>query len=648
MCGIAGYVIRNGMLAEPERVLQEMVARLHLRGPDSKGVLFDQQRAVGLAHARLSIIDVSDAGAQPMTSHCGRYQLVFNGEIYNFPDIKKELDDNAEQINWRGHSDTEVLLAGFTHWGIAETLKKSNGMFAIAVVDREQNELVLARDRLGEKPLYYGIVDGNLLFASELKALTCFPGWRGEINRDAIALQLRHNYIPTPYSIYQNISKLTPGHFITFKLDDLSNQTSVFWALNEVVEEANAHRLNLSPEQAIVALEEVLATAVKRQMISDVPLGAFLSGGIDSSTIVALMQAQSSRPVSTFTIGFEDKDYNEADHAREVAKHLGTDHHELIVTPQDALNLVPRLAHIYDEPFSDSSQIPTMLVCQMARGNVTVALSGDGGDELFCGYTRYVWAEQLGRLGRLLPAFAWKSIHRALTMLPVKTLDSIIGQILKMLPGLPHTLPLDKLEKASNVLAASSQDDIYRQLVSHWKHPTNIVQRSHEPQTVLTREYSALKNLSFAETMMFRDILSYMLDDILVKVDRASMAVSLESRIPMLDKEVVDFAWRLPLSIKRNNGTPKWILKHVLYRHVPEKLVNRPKVGFAVPLDQWLRGPLREWADDLLDVQGLDDEGFFNSQPIQKMWHEHRSGKRNWQYYLWDILMFQAWLRAEK
>jgi len=592
---------------------------------------------------------------------------VFNGEIYNHLEIRKELENTGNAPCWRGHADTETLLAGFEAWGIEATIRKTVGMFAIAVWDKTERSLTLARDRMGEKPLYYGWNRGVFLFTSELKALRANPGFEADINRDAISLLMRHNYIPAPYSIYRGIYKLWPGTMLILQKGAHSgcpwdiaeppfepfqgNGVSLrpYWALRDVAEQGQAHPFAGTESEAVAALEQVLTGAVQSQQISDVPLGAFLSGGVDSSTIVALMQAHASRPVKTFTIGFHEDGYNEAEFAKAVARHLGTEHTELYVTSEEALAVIPRLPALYDEPFSDSSQIPTFLVSQMARQHVTVSLSGDAGDELFGGYNRYFLTNSIWKKIGWLPGMGRQALANGIMKIPPSRWDQLNSLISPLMPrGRRSTRVGDKAHKLAEILAAATPEAIYRDLVSHWKSPAEIVADGQEPLTALTNRSSLADVTGLEHRMMFLDAISYLPDDILVKVDRAAMGVSLETRVPFLDHRVVEFAWRLPLSLKIRNGQGKWLLRQLLYKYVPREMIERPKTGFGVPIDAWLRGPLREWAEELLNESRLKQEGYFNPGPIRLKWQEHLSGQRNWQYYLWDVLMFQAWLESTR
>jgi asparagine synthase (glutamine-hydrolysing) len=564
-------------------------------------------------------------------------------------ELRRLLQGGAGCPDWRGHADTETLLAGFDVWGVAETVRKAVGMFAFAVWDRRERELTLARDRAGEKPLYYGWQGGTLLFGSELKALKAHPAFHAELNRDAIALLMRYNYIPTPHSIYRGISKQIPGTLLTFSRTSREPRVTPYWEFREAIERGALVPYEGTPEQAVDTLETKLLQAVEGQMMADVPLGAFLSGGVDSSTIVALMQKLSARPVRTFTIGFEESGYNEAEHAKAVARHLGTDHTELYVTPQQALDVIPRLPSLYSEPFADSSQIPTYLVSQLARRHVTVSLSGDAGDELFAGYTRYVLTQKLwGKVSRV-PIALRRAAAKGIAAVPARRWNRILDPIQPYLPpGLAQSNVGDKVVKGAGVLAARKPAELYHLMVSHWPEPTRMVVGSEEAPTLLGGANGFGSADGFIHSFMAADTLTYLPDDILVKVDRAAMAVSLESRVPLLDHRVIEFAWRLPLEYKLREGESKWPLRQILYKYVPRNLIERPKMGFGVPIDAWLRGPLREWAEDLLAESRLRQEGVFVPEPIREKWKQHLEGSRNWHYLLWDVLMFQAWLANEK
>ena len=652
MCGLVGFLGGGAPIDGDGALLRSMANTLINRGPDDFGTWFDGLQRIGLSHRRLSVVDLSHAGHQPMVSNSGKYVIAFNGEIYNHLDIRTELEKLGKAPSWRGHSDTETFLAGIEAWGVEATLKKSNGMFAIALWNRQTHTLTLARDRMGEKPMYYGWQgigqNAVFLFGSELKALKAHPAFTAVIDRNALCLLMRHNYIPAPNSIYQGISKLEAGCLLTVSLVKTLPHLEYYWSSAAVAVSGSAAPYAGTPKQAVVDLEVLLKSAVQQQMVADVPLGAFLSGGIDSSTVVALMQAQSSRSVKTFTIGFNEKGYNEAVHAKAVAKHLGTDHTEMYVTARQAMDVIPLLPRLYCEPFSDSSQIPTFLVSQLARQQVTVSLSGDGGDELFCGYSRYMLANKLWQKISLLPLGSRRLAARVLTALPPLWWNVLLRPVNGFLPSsLRQTNLGDKLHKAAGVLAAGSADALYLGLVSHWDDPTSVVIRGTEPPTLLTGNAPLLEGLDGMQRMMLLDILTYLSDDILVKVDRASMGVSLEGRVPFLDHRVVEFAWTLPQSMKLRDGVGKWVLRQVLYRHVPKDLIERPKMGFGVPIGDWLRGPLRDWAENLLDEARLQREGYFHPGPIRQKWGEHLSGARNWQYQLWNVLMFQAWLAEQ-
>jgi asparagine synthase (glutamine-hydrolysing) len=553
--------------------------------------------------------------------------------------------------HFRGHSDTEVLLHSVEEWGLRATLKRLVGMFAFGLWDRNERVLHLARDRLGEKPLYYGWQGNCLLFGSELKALTCHPDWTDKVDRDSLTLLLRHNYIPTPYSIYQGIYKLCPGSLLSISESTLMKRrddklgpcewgaggAETWWSASK--EEDTALPRVQNPEEAVEDLEQLLTRSVSDQMVADVPVGALLSGGIDSSTIVAVAQAHSLRPVRTFTVGFGERDFDEASHARKIAGHLGTDHTELRVSGQQALEIIPEIPRIYDEPFADASQIPTCLVSRLARQQVTVALSGDGGDELFCGYSRYRWTSQLWRLIDSVPVSVRPVVARTL---------EFTGKIPSFWrrDGSSVSRTGHRMQRIAELLNCTDRRQLYCELISQWKSPATVVNDSNEPATVIcdTNPGYQLAGKTFFDYMMYVDQATYLPDDILVKVDRASMSTGLEMRVPLLDHRIVEYARHLPLEFKLRGGRTKWVLRKLLSRYVPERLFERPKMGFGVPLESWLRGPLREWASELLEEGRLRREGFFDPLPIQQKWREHLAGHRDWQYYLWDILMFQAWL----
>ena len=649
MCGFAGFFDPLGRNNEQELLAigSRMAETLIHRGPDDGGVWADASAGISLGSRRLAIVDLSPEGHQPMSSRNGRYVIAFNGEIYNFKAIASELLGLGH--GFRGHSDTEVMLAAISEWGLQKALERFNGMFAFGLWDKKERRLHLVRDRLGEKPLYYGWIGTKLLFGSELKALRAHPEFHADIDRDALALYLRHNYIPAPYTIYRRIHKLLPGSVLTIKASDVGSlpKPMTYWCARDVAESGVARPLSISDEDSIASFESLLRDAVKLRMEADVPLGAFLSGGIDSSTVVALMQSQSGRAVKTFTIGFNETAYNEAADAKKVAAHLSTDHTEMYVTPEEAMAVVPLLPTLYDEPFSDSSQIPTFLVAKLARQSVTVALSGDGGDELFGGYSRYKIGRDIWKKIGWIPASGRRQLSNAISSIPVGALNETFEWLEPIFTKYGRAGKAgDKLHKLAEVLAMEEPETLYHRLVSHWDDPSAVALGAREYPTALTDRSTWAKLTDLTERMMYMDTVTYLPDDILVKVDRATMGVSLEGRVPLLDHRVVEQAWRMPLSVKIRNGETKWLLRQVLYRYVPRTLVERPKRGFGVPIDAWLRGPLRNWAEALLDERRLRAEGFFNPQLIREKWTEHQAGVRDWHYYLWDILMFQAWLEA--
>ncbi|OOZ40371.1 asparagine synthase (glutamine-hydrolyzing) [Solemya pervernicosa gill symbiont] len=649
MCGIAGlFDCRAVASTALVGTVSRMIATLDHRGPDDSGTWIDESVGLALGHRRLSILDLSSAGHQPMQSDCGRYTIVFNGEIYNHLKLREQLKAERVAPVWRGHADTESLLACFVAWGIEKTLQSIGGMFAFALWDRKERKLTLARDRMGEKPLYYGFAADDFLFASELKALRCHPKWQGSVDRSGLGLLLRYNYIPAPHTIYKGISKLDAGCYLTVRSGGEPEVTR-YWSAEQVAfDGARKMRFEGDPEDAVQSLESKLMQSLSGQMLSDVSLGAFLSGGVDSSTVVALMQASSSRPIKTFTIGFDVQGFDEAADASRVARHLGTEHTEHYVTGREALEVVPQLPTIYDEPFADVSQIPTYLVSRLASSSVTVALSGDGGDELFGGYNRYTQGKRLWELLQRLPRVGRGSLEAVLNVMSPKQWDSLFAFIAPLLPKSKRIGSLgDKIQKITSLLSCPDAKSYYQDVVSFWREPEAVVVGSEYVETLVLTPDRWPKLDGISSTMMYLDMVTYMPDDILVKMDRAAMSVGLEGRMPLLDHRLVEFAWSLPLEMKIKDGVGKWPLREVLYKYVPRELIERPKMGFGVPLDSWLRGPLREWAEDLLDEQRLINEGYFDADPIRMMWQEHISGKANRQHQLWSVLMFQAWLENQ-
>jgi asparagine synthase (glutamine-hydrolysing) len=636
MCGIAGLIAEPGRFeaAELERYVGVMTRALAHRGPDAEGLWVDAAAGIGLGHRRLSILDLSAAAGQPMFTGCGRFVVTFNGEIYNYSDLRRELLATGRGL--RTTSDTEVLIEGIEHWGLERTLERVNGMFAFALWDRRDRRLHLVRDRVGQKPLYWGRWNGILLFASELKAFFALPGFRPQVDRGAVALLLRRGNVPSPHSILAGIGKLPPGAVLTLDAARLDDEFASrrYWSASAVAEAGVADPYVGTEAEAVEELEALLADAVRIATVSDVPVGAFLSGGIDSATIVALLQQGGGESLRTFTIGFDERRYDESDHAREIAERLGTRHTATVVTDREALDLVPRLSEIYDEPFADSSQIPTHLLSKMTREHVTVALSGDGGDELFGGYQNYQIVARLARLARL-PAGARR----------------FGGELLRRFPGGRSSdgaglrgRRAEKLRRLGTLLARTNTlEDMQIWLLSTWKSPADVVLGATEPPSLLTSFEEWPSVADPVRRAMALDLSTYLPDDILVKVDRAAMAVSLETRIPLLDHRVVELAARLPLSFHVQQGRGKALLRKVLARHLPASLFARPKMGFSVPLDAWLRGALRDWAGELLAAQRLHSEGFLAVAPIRQKWDEHQRGTNDWAGYLWPVLMFQAW-----
>jgi asparagine synthase (glutamine-hydrolysing) len=656
MCGFVGLIQKAYQRNEDlTAIISHMANGLVHRGPDDAGVWVDETAGIGMGHRRLSILDLSAAGHQPMVSASGRYVIVYNGEIYNFAAIKKELEDSGHSMQWRGHSDTEVLLAAIEKWGVTGFLLKCTGMFAFALWDREERELYLVRDRMGEKPLYYGINNNIFFFGSELKALRRHPAWSGMVDRDVLGLYLRFAYIPGPYSIFKGIYKLPPGTFLKIPFQkstlagDIVPEPTAYWSIEECVRKGRDIPFAGTDEEAIEKLEILLKSSVKGQMVADVPVGAFLSGGIDSSLVTALMQTQHSRPVKTYSIGFYEEEYNEAGYAKEVAAHIGTDHTELYVHPEDALKVIPDLPQIYDEPFADDSQIPTYLLSRLTRAHVTVSLSGDGGDELFGGYSHYIaHARRWCKICKL---------HQSLRCILADVLGSKPLAFLKMLMYKDDACKKkasagrdweERFKSLEEELPLPDFNAFYKYRLSIWKNLPTVLINSAELSTAFDRSSLYSNNREdIRRVMMQTDALISLPDDILVKVDRAAMAVSLETRVPMLDHRVIEFAWQLPMSLKIRGDQKKWILKQLLYKHVPPKLVDRPKMGFSVPIGSWLRGPIKEWAEELLEPKKLRRDGYLMADVIQQTWREHLSGRQNHQEKLWTILMFQSWLEHQ-
>jgi asparagine synthase (glutamine-hydrolysing) len=637
LCGIAGFLRKPDWsadrLTEAARAMSTAIA---YRGPDSSGEWVEAESGLAFGHRRLAIIDLSPGGHQPMASADERWQITYNGEVFNYLELRAELE--AAGCHFRSQSDTEVIIEGCARWGVEATARRLIGMFAYAVWDRRERRLFLVRDRLGKKPIYWTMQDGTLLFASELKALLAYPGFAPRLDREAATAYMRFGYVPAPRSIFAGVQKLLPGTILSYQPGS-EPKTVPFWDLAEIVREARADPLDVSDDEAVEQLDALLRDAVRRRMMADVPLGAFLSGGIDSSSVVALMQAQSDRPVRSFSIGFPETGYDEAPHAKRIAAHLGTQHTELYVGAGEALAVVPRIAEMYDEPFSDSSQIPTFLVSEMTRRDVTVALSGDGGDELFGGYSRYLYAEQLWAGASATPL--------ALRRLAAGTIETIPPAVWNVLFCTIPTRwrprqPVSKLQKVARMLRLDSPDPLYRQLVSQWDELSGIVPSVREPRSRIETDDPGALLPEMLDRMRFFDMLTYLPDDILAKVDRASMAVSLEARTPLLDHRVVEFSWRLPRRFLVRDGESKWILRRVLERYVPRALFERPKMGFGVPLETWLRGPLRGWAEELLTPKVLGDD-LVDLAVVRRRWDEHLSGSRDWQYPLWVVLVFAQW-----
>lgn len=644
MCGITGFIdFRSKLNGSTLSILKKMTDAIVHRGPDADGHFVCSKSRVALGHRRLSILDLSDAGSQPMVSRSRRYTVVFNGEIYNFTDLRDKLGD----LPWKGHSDTEVLLEHIDRYGFEPTLKSLNGMFALAVFDHKDDKLLLARDRIGEKPLYYGKQGDFFFFSSELKPFLCHPYFNDEVDRDALCSFLRHSYVPAPISIYKGIKKVVPGTYIEIDLQSERIESDFYW--NPQTEKQKSESYNGSEKDAQDELNHLLLDAVKIRMESDVPLGAFLSGGVDSSLIVALMQAQSKDRIKTFTIGFEEDQYNEAVFAKDIATHLKTDHTEMYVSSREALDVIPNLAQYWDEPFADSSQIPTYLVSKIAKQKVTVCLSGDGGDELFSGYDKYFWTEKMWSKLEKAPKKVRKLIGKGLLGINPQKLDYLYSSIKPIFPKyLQFSNFSGKVAKLAPALASETVESLYYLLLSHWERPEDLVIGGNETLNIVNRLQDSGFTENVVEWGMFCDLNNYLPDDILTKVDRASMAVSLEGRIPFLDHRVVEYSWTLPRNLRIQNGQGKHLLRQVLYSYVPQRLIDRPKKGFGIPIDAWIKGPLRDWACDLLSRDRLVRDGYFNPDPIIEKLNQYLKGNQSWHYHLWDVLMFQLWLDEKK
>lgn len=643
MCGITGFVAFSGIHDDLVRAISAMTAALSHRGPDDSGTWLDRASGVALGHTRLSILDLSPLGRQPMQSACGRWVTAFNGEIYNHLDLRKELESRG--VRFRGNSDTEVLTAAISEWGPAAAAVRCNGMFAVAAWDRLNRILYLLRDRIGEKPLYYGTSGQDFVFGSELKSLHRYSGFEGRIDPTAVYHYLSRGYVPAPLSIFQGIRKLPPGCLVRFRAQSrIVEDPEPYWSLDRGIQNGQSNPFRGSLREAADELEKLLADSIRIRMQSDVPLGAMLSGGVDSSTVVALMQAHSTSPVKTFTIGFQSEAWNEADHAAAVARRLGTDHVEMQIGSRELIHLIPRLSNVYDEPFADSSQIPMLMVSELARRQVTVALSGDGGDEVFGGYDRYRWMRTLWKWRAQLPLpvramttlalrFASQSNALSSRMTPQRALARKFG--IRNLP--------DKAQRLAAILSAENEEAAYHLMTSTWLKPERLISNDVDP---LPHSLPGPAGLSLSERMMRSDTLTYLPDDILVKVDRASMSVALEMRVPLLDHRIVEFGWTLPAELRAGASTQKAVLRSVLYRYLPEAMMNRPKMGFAVPLGEWLRSDLRQWAEDLLSSSGIGADGLLNPVDIRRSWRDHISGNRDCSHEIWSVLALLNWQNA--
>ncbi|MBM3999087.1 MAG: asparagine synthase (glutamine-hydrolyzing) [Planctomycetes bacterium] len=636
MCGICGWLdARDSIAAEPSRERIERMARaLNHRGPDDRGHWVDADSRVALGHRRLSIVDLSPTGHQPMISRSGRWIIVFNGEIYNHADLRARLE--SRRVAFRGRSDTEVLVEAIDHWGIATSVERLVGMFAFAVWDRAERALTLVRDRLGVKPLFHARFGSAFLFGSEIKAIRAHPAFAARVDRGAEGLFLAHGYIPSPHTAYDSVHKLPPGTMLRVTADDRLRvgEPDAYWTMRDVVERGRESPFTGPIERAEEELHDRIRDSVRLHMVSDVPVGAFLSGGVDSSTVVAMMRQVATGPVRTFTIGFQESAVNEGEHARKVADHLGTEHVEFTVRPEDALDLIPSLVDQYDEPFGDSSAIPTCLVSRLTREHVKVCLSGDGGDELFAGYDRYARIESTYRQFRSWPAWMRSAIEAVVPRLPGRFMSARWYR---------RALTL------CDLLRAGSPQEMYVLLHTHWRRPQRVMKDGRLPATIFHQPSQWPETENAIESMMFIDAITYLPDDVLTKVDRASMAVGLEARVPLLDHRLVEFAWRLPFAWKRQGEETKIALRRVLARYVPRPMFERGKAGFGIPLSQWLRGPLRDWAESLLDPRALESEGLLDAAAVRRKWREHCDGTSDWSHLIWDLLMWKAWrLGAEQ
>jgi len=651
MCGLTGFLggSKSYNLNDSSPIINSMLNKIHHRGPDDHGSWSDSEKGVNLGHKRLSILDLSSSGHQPMQSFSKRYVMVFNGEIYNHTQLRKNLTTENKASNWIGTSDTETLLNCFDAWGIKKTMTECIGMFSLAVWDKSTKTLSLIVDRVGEKPMYYGWQgqgkSKTFLFGSELKALKEHPAFDKIINRDSVSLLMRHSYISYPSSIWKGIYKLEPGNILTISLNSSEPKLTRYWSAEQVIKNTKLTKYQLSKEEAASHLNVLLEDIISKQMLADVPVGAFLSGGVDSSVIAAIMQSKSERKIKTFTIGFNEDKQNEAKYARKISDYLGTDHTELILSATDAKEIIPQIPTIYDEPFADSSQIPTFLVSKLARNDVKVALTGDGADEILCGYNRYQLSTNLWGKFKSFPHSVRKIGGHLISSIP----SGIINSLHEMYPGTNKSNNFsDRIFKGARLLKSENIDQFYLDFISYWADPEGLVINSNEPKTALNNNLKNIKNMNDMERMMYLDLLTYLPGDILTKVDRASMANSLETRLPFLDHRLIEFVWSLPHEFKYSNGQTKLLLKEVLNKYIPKRLYDRPKQGFGIPVNEWLKGSLRPWGEDLLSENILKDQGFFDAEKVRKKWVEHQSGKSNWQHQLWNVLMFQSWLEENK